>query len=228
MLLSTYHLFFKPVFLLPEWWKQHPEAALQKQKNDENRHRSKTRHSYFHPEQGGHCDSLQWPHPQIVKNILTVKEKDKPSQDCIQYNNTVRTQCRNNLLWRNRQEFKQKLSQWVLHLLKQKSKLPLQITLFWGSTEPASGTSRENPTSTTDGWCWFYPQHRWTQGFPNSLCPKIQPHLPRRAYIMVLTTLPTTACTFTFWTGCGLSRAEIKAYSSFKLNRGLTSCFMSE
>ena len=152
MLLSTYHLFFKPVFLLPEWWKQHPEAALQKQKNDENCHRRKIWHSYFHPEQGGHCDSLQWSHPQIVQKHGYLKRE--------------RQQCRNNLLWRNRQESKQKLSQWVLHLLKQISKLPPQMTLFWGSTGPASGTSRENLTSTTDRRCWFCPQHRWAQGFP--------------------------------------------------------------
>ena len=141
----------------------------------------------FPPEQGDHCDSLQWPHPQIVKNILTVKEKDKPSQDCIQYNNTVRTQCRNNLLWRNRQESKQKLSQWVLHLLKQISKLPPQMTLFWGSTGPASGTSRENLTSTTDGWCWFCPQHRWAQGFPKlSLSQNSAPISPEEPILWYL------------------------------------------
>ena len=75
MLPSTYHLFFKPVFLLPEWWKQLPEAALQKQKNNENRHPSKTRHSYFHAEQGSHCDSLQWPHPQIMQKHRYLERK---------------------------------------------------------------------------------------------------------------------------------------------------------
>ena len=75
MLPSMYHLFFKPVFLLPEWWKQLSKAALQKQKNNENRHPSKTRHSYFHPEQGGHGNSLQWPHPQIMQQHHYLKRE---------------------------------------------------------------------------------------------------------------------------------------------------------
>ena len=71
----TDYQFLKSVFLLPEWWKQHPKAALQKQKNNENRHSSKTRHSYFHPEQGSHCNSLQWPHPQIVQEHCYLKRE---------------------------------------------------------------------------------------------------------------------------------------------------------
>jgi len=71
----TYHLFFKPVFLLPEWWKQLPNAALQKQNNNKNCHPSKTWHSYFHPEQGGHDDSLQWPYPQIVQEHCYLKRE---------------------------------------------------------------------------------------------------------------------------------------------------------
>ena len=140
----------------------------------------------------------------------------------------MRTQCRNNLLWRNRQESKQKLSQWVLHLLKQISKLPPQMTLFWGSTGPASGTSRENLTSTTDRRCWFCPQHRWAQGFPKlSLSQNSAPISIEEPILRHLPHSPISTCVFTFQTGCGLSRAEIKAYSSFKLNRGLMSCLMN-
>jgi hypothetical protein len=37
---------------------------------------------------------------------------------------------------------------------------------FRGSTELASGMSWENQTSSIEGRCLFYPQHRWAQGFP--------------------------------------------------------------
>ena len=102
------------------------------------------------------------------------------------------------------------------------------MMLFWGSTGPASGTSRENPTSTTDGWCWFCPKHRWAQGFPKfSLSQNSAPIFPEEPILWYLPHFPITACAFTFRTGYGLSRAEIKAYSSFKLSRGLTSCLMN-
>ena len=150
---------FKRMFLLPEWWKQLPDAALQKQNNNENCHPSKTRYSYFHPEQGSHCDSLQWPHPQIVQEHHYLKRERQSLLG--KKNKTISTHCRKNLLWRNRQEPKQHWSQWVLNLLKQKSKCTCQMTLFQGSTGSDTGTSREDSTSSTEGRCWFCLHHRW-------------------------------------------------------------------
>ena len=86
MLPITYYQFLKEMFLLPEWWKQLPKAALQKQKNNENCHPGKTWYSYFHPEQGGHCDSLQWPHPQIVQEDRYLKRE---KQSLLQFSCSV-------------------------------------------------------------------------------------------------------------------------------------------
>lgn len=72
---NTHALFFKPVLLLPEWWKQLPDAALQGQKDDEDCDSSKTGYSDFHPEQGSHCDRLQWPCPQKVQEYCHLKRK---------------------------------------------------------------------------------------------------------------------------------------------------------
>ena len=156
-----YYQFLKEVFLLPEWWKQLPKAALQKQKNNENCHPSKTWYSYFHPEQGSHCHSLQWPHPQIVQEHHYLKErKTKPSYNGIKTNkDTVWKQ----YALKEQKETKQKLSQWALNLLKQKSKCLPQMTYFRGSTSP--GMSQENQTSSTEGRCWFCLHHRWAQDF---------------------------------------------------------------
>lgn len=90
ILTNTYHLFLKPMILLPEWWKQLPEAALQGQKDNQNCDPSKTGYSYFHPEQGSHCDRLQWSCPQKVqeyghlkrkKDAFLGQQKHKPSKD---------------------------------------------------------------------------------------------------------------------------------------------------
>ena len=74
------------MFLLPEWWKQLPKAALQKQKNNENCHPGKTWYSYFHPEQGGHCGSLQWPYTQIVQEDRYLKRE---KQSLLQFSCSV-------------------------------------------------------------------------------------------------------------------------------------------
>ena len=79
-------------------------------------------------------------------------------------------------------------------------------------------------------------QHHWQKmlilsttqmnsGLPQTLSvPKFSPISPEEPILWYLPHFPITACAFTFRTGYGLSRAEIKAYSSFKLSRGLTSC----
>ena len=82
-------------------------------------------------------------------------------------------------------------------------------------------------------------QHHWQKmlilsttqmnsGLPQTLSvPKFSPISPEEPILWYLPHFPITACAFTFRTGYGLSRAEIKAYSSFKLSRGLTSCLMN-
>ena len=69
------------------------------------------------------------------------------------------------------QEPKQKWSQWVLNLLKQKSTHPPQMTLFWGST----GLARANTTSSTGRKIWILSTAQMSTGFPQILCSKIQP-----------------------------------------------------
>ena len=108
-----------------------------------------------------------------------------------------------------------------LNLLKQKSKCPPKMTLFQGSTGLTSGMSRENQTSSNERRCGFWRQHSWTQGFFK--CSPSQSLPPS------LLGSPASQESLYYGTYCSLQyRAETKLYSSLKVSRGLTSCFMNE
>ena len=104
-----------------------------------------------------------------------------------------------------------------------------------GSTGLTSGMSQENQTSSNEGRCGFWPQHRWAQGFskcsPSQSLAPISPGLPSipgKPVLWYLLLSPVITCVFTSLIDCGFYRAETKLYSSLKVSRGLTSCFMNE
>ena len=109
------------------------------------------------------------------------------------------------------------------------------MILFQGSTGLTSGMSQENHISSNEGRCGFWPQHRWAQGF--SKCSAFQslalislglPSIPGKPVLWYLLLSPVITCVFTSLIDCGFYRAETKLYSSLKVSRGLTSCFMNE
>ena len=109
------------------------------------------------------------------------------------------------------------------------------MMLFQGSTGLTSGMCQENQTSSNEGICGFWPQHRWAQGFPKcspsqSLAP-ISPGLPSvpgKPVLWYLLLSPVITCVFTSLIDCGFYRAETKLYTPLNVIRDLSSCLMNE
>lgn len=84
--------------LLPEGGEQLAEAALQRQKNDQDGHSGKTGDSNVHPEQDRDRDGLQRADPQEVQEYRYLRRTRQGLLRTTGKQNQRKTQDRNNLL----------------------------------------------------------------------------------------------------------------------------------